>query len=390
MKHHSFIRMISAVLVVPGLIRREAVSNESENGERRASVANAAEVKPIEKDGWIQVAPYGDHEGRIPGRLQHFHKEQAQAMVKEFNSFKGRLGRMFRGRSIFIGHPDVDPKLWPDERRLGKIMEVEARDDGLYALPDWNSLGSSNVDEGYWVYPSPHWDAPAGKPRFEPDRLISIGLTNNPRITVSEPVSNTNNQDKTMDRQVLIQKLGLDPEATDEEILAKIVALTEAAGSGEGQQSLKEMETSLSEANSARETAENSLNTANGRITELEDEVRAARTAHSNSLLDAAIADTRIEKCERESWETQFKSDFEAASNSLKGREPRLNTQQIQLEHSRQQVSDERGRREQIANAVDKVMAETGKNYREAHASVKANPEYKGLFEAMHEPGGEQ
>lgn len=367
--------------------RREAVANKASGDDRRAAIANAGDVSPIQKGEWIMVAPYGDHPGRRPGRLQYFHKPQADAMVSEFNSWKAKLGRLFRGRSIFIGHPDADPVNYKDDRRLGKIMQLEARADGLWAEPDWNSLGNENIDEGWWVYPSPYWDAPKGKARFEPDRLISIGLTNNPRIVVSEPVSNTDTNE-TMDRQKLLEKLGLPPEATDEEILAKIEAFMNAAQSDEDKQAAEEMKNSLTEAQEGRETAENALTTEQEKVTGLETQLQEARTAHANSLLDHAIEGACIEKADREKWEKDFSDDFEKASNALGEIKPKLNTQQLELEKSREKVSNERERREQIANAVDAEM-EKGKSYLEATAAVKANPEFKSLFEAMHQPGSD-
>lgn len=377
---------------------REAVANK--DTDRRASVANTAEVPPITGGGWIKVAPYGDHKGQVPGRLQHFHRPQAEAMVNEFNSFRARLGRMFRGRSVFIGHPDADPVNYKDERRLAKIMDLEARDDGLWARPEWNSLGRENIEEGYWVYPSPYWDAPAGKPRFEPDRLISIGLTNNPRIAASEPVCNTDDQpepknqtDETMDRQALLKKLGLEAEATDEEILAKIDALLSAADSKEDKKAAEEMKNSLDEANAQREAAENSVKQLKPELAAereksagLETELKDARTAHANTLLDAATADGRIEKADREKWAADFAADFEKASNSLLEIKPNLNTQEIALEKSRQQISDQQSRREQIANAVDAKMAETGMEYHDAYTAVKRDPKMREVFEAMEVP----
>jgi hypothetical protein len=74
--------------------------------------------------------------------------------------------------------PDVDPEIWPDDRRLGKVAKLEVRADGRWGYAEWKSLGRENQAEELWVYPSPRWDAPQGKARFEPDRLISVGLTN--------------------------------------------------------------------------------------------------------------------------------------------------------------------------------------------------------------------
>jgi hypothetical protein len=113
--------------------KRESIANSD---AREAAVANAfSETEPMEEssDGWFKVSPYGVFRGKTPGRPQHFSEDAAKRMVSEFNSLRGKLGRMFRGVPIYIGHPDVDPTIWTDDRRLGKVTQLEARADGLWA-----------------------------------------------------------------------------------------------------------------------------------------------------------------------------------------------------------------------------------------------------------------
>ena len=99
--------------------RREAVANS--DPQRECAVANAADV-PMEEsggDGWFKISPYGVFPGVSANRQQFFGKPQADAIVAEFDSLRGKLGRMFRGLPVYIGHPDVDPKTYTDHRRLG-------------------------------------------------------------------------------------------------------------------------------------------------------------------------------------------------------------------------------------------------------------------------------
>jgi phage I-like protein len=169
--------------------KRESMANAEERMEE-VSNADPGTALDADEDGWFKVSPYGRFPGSKPGRIQIFDKPEAQRMVSEFNSLRGKLGRMFRGLPIFIGHPDVNRAVWTDERRLGKVAEMQARDDGFWSRAEWNSLGRENIENGYWVYPSPRWDAPEGSTEFRPDRLLSIGMTNMPRIKISEPVAN--------------------------------------------------------------------------------------------------------------------------------------------------------------------------------------------------------
>ncbi len=107
-------------------------------------------------------------------------------MAAAFNALAARKGDKFRGLPIYAGHPDADPKRWPDERRLGGVTAVEAREDGLYVRAAWNDLGEKNRAEGYLVYPSPAWlyDLRAARRSgvIAPDELRSVGLTNTPRL----------------------------------------------------------------------------------------------------------------------------------------------------------------------------------------------------------------
>jgi hypothetical protein len=126
---------------------------------------------------WELIAPYGEFPTADRKRIQKFGKPQAEAMVATFNSVWHRLGTMFRGVPIFHGHPDVDPKSWTDDRRLGKVVEIEAREDGLYGKPEWNALGADNAREGWWLYPSPAWLHPKTSATVVmPDELLSIGM----------------------------------------------------------------------------------------------------------------------------------------------------------------------------------------------------------------------
>lgn len=380
-------------------LRREECHNVSaiDWADRVEECHNVDEANALtEEDGWFKVSPYGEFPGKIPGRMQKFGKPEAERMVSHFNSLAGRLGRMFRGIPIYIGHPDVDRSLWPDERRLGKVQELQARGDGMWARGEWNALGRENIENGYWIYPSPRWDAPHGSAEFRPDRLLSIGLTNMPRIAESEPVANAydaadvtsasdgekavqnenpdaenpQSESTIMDRKLLIEKLGLAAEATDEEILAKLDAV------------LKE-NADMAATEKAKLDAEADKKTA-------VDEVAAARQETANARVDLAIAEGRIALADRDAWVGRLTGDNrESEANALSAIKPKLNTGAITLEKARSEIGDEAQRRETIANAVAAVQKE-GKTYKEAFAAVRADPKFKDIFAAMKEPGREE
>lgn len=381
---------------------RESCFNNRELSMRDGFEAEANHVhhEAVSGDKWFKVSPYGKFASRVPGRWQYFYQEDAEQMVKEFNSMANRLKRAFRGLSIFAGHPDVDPENYPDDRRHGKIVELEARHDGLWARPVWNDLGRKNLDEEYRIYPSPLWDGKRGHDGFHATRLFSVGLTNSPRIPGSEPVANAKkpgdqesavndgtNQNETMDKTKLIEMLGLDADATDEEIFAAVADKIEKAdaaakapeANAEGDETDKKPEEPKGEDDDEEEM--------NSRIISLEEERDAAREGQANALIDLAIVEGKITEAERKTQELAFKGDFEAAANSLEAMKPKMNTKEISLEKSRVEVSGEQERREKVANAVAAYRKEHPEaDAVAAYAAVKNDPEMKPIFDAMKQP----
>ena len=376
--------------------RREAQANTTRDDQaREGAVSNAADA-PIDDvvDGWVKIAPYGVYPGSKPGRPQHFTEVEANTMVAEFASLRGRLGRMFRGIPIYIGHPDKDPVTYSDHRRLGRFHSLAARPDGLYGEPEWNSLGDENLREGYWVYPSPRWDAPVGRKEFRPDRLISVGLTNMPRIADSEPVTNSSLDDtetptnEIMDRKLLTDKLDLDVTATDEEILAALAKLMSDAATADAKtQEAAAATTDAINSKAEKETVACSLTTALGRIRTLEGDLQTTREAHANSLLDIAISSGRITLADRAEWLPKLTGDArETEANTLLAIKPTLNTQPLDVSQSRVQIGDEKQRRETISNAVEGHIAK-GMSYDEAWAAAKKDPALKAVWEGMKTEG---
>jgi hypothetical protein len=358
---------------------RESIANDA----REAAIANAySEAEPLEEsaDGWFKVSPYGVFRGKTPGRQQHFSEDSAKRMVGEFNSLSGKLGRMFRGVPIYAGHPDVDPTIWQDDRRLGKCTKLEARPDGLWAFAEWNSLGRENQTEGFWIYPSPRWDAPASQTRFEPDRLISIGLTNTPRIETSEPLANSltqtpNNETPTlMDPKLIREKLGLAPETTDEEVFAKIDSMTAAATEKEG------MTTELETANAAAAAQKKEKDEMACSLQAAEANIIHFREAADNALLDLAERDGKITKAERADWQTKLAGAArDEAINSLSAIKPKLNTQPLNGGQNREDREQSDNQREAVANAVAE-LEKTGLSYVDAWGKVKKDPKFTAYF----------
>lgn len=136
-------------------------------------------------DTWIRLAEYKDHPH--PKGLQCLNIQAAEEIVKHFKSLKGRLQRTFIGIPIYIGHPD-DPEFrgqpgHQDTRAYGWVKSLEARDDGLWFYPKWSPAGRELLENAFYRFTSPRWTLRSlGGGFYQPIKLISIGLTNQPNL----------------------------------------------------------------------------------------------------------------------------------------------------------------------------------------------------------------
>ncbi len=147
---------------------------------------------------WLQLSPYGDFPH--PRGLQRVDREAADIMVKRFNSFRGKLGRLFGGAPFYIGHPDTPHASdLADKKAYGWVMELDAREDGIYGRVKWSPAGLDLLKNAHFKYLSPYWEAQqlssdAGRSLFRPTNLISVGLTNQPNLPV-KPLANSGRTD---------------------------------------------------------------------------------------------------------------------------------------------------------------------------------------------------
>ena len=353
-------------------------------GVNAAGRGEAAEL--AESGGWLLLAPYGEtpYWCEKPGGggkafRQVFTRGQGERMAAAFDGLARRKGERFRGLPIYAGHPDADPARWPDERRLGGVVGVEARGDGLYVRAAWNDLGEQNRAQGYLVYPSPAWlyDLRAAQSNgiIAPDELRSVGLTNTPRLpdvpawTNSEAAfAETDNGNHSMNyKALLIQHLGLPEGAADEAIQQAYAARLQAAGAAR------------EEATAA--CAERDLAVA---------DARRFRAAAVNAQLDAAINAGRLSAAEREGFAGRFERDYEETLRVLSERRPALNTQPLGLRPTAAglDLSTAHGRAAAFNARLDALMRPAaaggrGLRFDAAIAEMRGSAEDAALLQAM-------
>jgi len=363
---------------------------------------NAVSLADDATDGWYQIAPYGEWPTVDGQYMQVFGADQAREMVRHFNSIPFRISRWFRSNEIpvQIGHPEVDRKSWPDERRLARRhTELEARADGLWGRAEWNALGLENLAAGYWSKPSPVWLFPKPKPgtnRVFPDLLQSVGLTNfqntpgardltlNADPGTSGEASPTHDPDNMMLIQRIKELLGLKPEDTDDTVFTAVSDMHAAMPAANADE-MAEEEKATYDAALATETAK-ATDEATKREA-AENALATMRQGEATRLINTAVAAGSLTLAEAPAWEARFTTDYDGAANAIAGLTPQLNTERLDLAGVKPGVAP-RTVAERISLVQDEVarrLPAHDNNYAAAYNAVLADPKFKAVFDAMRE-----
>ena len=152
-------------------------------------------VNETTKLRWVNIAPYGDWPNSQG--MQRIQKADAVKMVNEFNSLIA-TPRKLLGLPWYIGHPDHPnfANKYKDTKSYGRIKQLEARDDGLYAGVKMNEDGEKILTNESFDGHSVNWylkEDPKQKNVWRPFRVKSVGWTNEPNIPV--PTMTTANED---------------------------------------------------------------------------------------------------------------------------------------------------------------------------------------------------
>jgi len=345
--------------------------------------------RPFTSEGeWQQLTPFGIF-ANSKGR-QKVNQDSCGRMVAAFNDARAKAGSSWRGVPIFVGHPPErggDPahkgRAFP---RIGSVMEMEVRSDGLYGKVAWNNLGQENAREGHYIYPSPTWYyTKEADGAICPNELDHIGMTNTPNIPGVSPWTNESEEtETTMNKEHIARlkaALKLD-DAADEDAICNAVdkVVSDLAGN----------ETKLTAANTLATNEKTARTTAEGSLATAENALKEARKAHAKTLLDVAVNEGRITAAQRPQHESAFEGDFAAASNALAAiKKPSHDTRPLSVDvrGAKVSIATNEDRQRIINTAVNEMMAKEGLSYSDAYLRIKSDPQYKPVFEAMKKPG---
>ena len=176
------------------------------------------------QQSWIQIMPMGKYEHPLFGELD-FNPESLKRFADNFHA-------KVRDTDLDV---DYDHKEFGG-KAAGWYVNVEVREDGLWALIEWTDEAARALKNREYRYFSPEftevWTHPKSGHTFN-DVLFGGAITNRPflkdilPINLSEVVTNGNQGGHLMDPKALRKALGLPEDASQEDVDKAVNALPE-------------------------------------------------------------------------------------------------------------------------------------------------------------------
>lgn len=374
---------------------------------------------------WIQLAPYGEwptserDESGKPEGVQVFTREDAAALVKRFNAWHRRLGRLARINSCkaYVGHPDFAPDIWPKRVELGDVIELSDDEHGLNGRMRWNTDSDELLKKN--PFPSVAWDTDVFEPgRERPVMLWSVGMTAKPNIKgvksainacadCEDPNDNPPPKDNTMMNKIkaalvsagfakdddsddviqthvgnMISQLGQHKQYAAQE-KARQERLRTALNSEvpDVDAGLEAAITRINDATAAAAAHQETIDT----LTAERDEAREARL---NAVLDRMVETGRLSKADADatgegSVRARFNADFDNTLADLEAKEVRLNTKGLNLGGQKPAMMDASERTARLNAWINERMTSASCDYAAAWAASEGDPEMKKIHQAM-------
>ncbi len=395
-------------------------------------------------DGWYLAAPFGEHPSPNGAYTQVFGMTEAQDILRSWNSMPAKAFRVVKNLKhtrklkmsapIFAAppgqpHPDEDYANWSPLNELASFGELRTSNAGLEVYVTWNAAGMKTRERGP-LHPSINWwhSPPDATGKVYPGHIESITLTRTPNIpTVPAWTANTlpgtspetlagtpqaDNANQTANTQpmnpeqlnALRKSLGL-PETADPAacIQAATTANAALATLAERDGALSTANSTLTTLNTERDTLRtqhgaiaterDGLRTAHATLTTERDTLRTANAAERKSFLDLAQKIGAITPAEREAFDTRISTanTREAAVAEIIGATDKparkaMNTQSVEINGTRLDLSTANARQGALQSEVSKRMKANGTDYDTEFAAVKKDKNFSALFAAMQDP----
>ncbi len=387
----------------------------NETDMRLSAAICTANIAGVADGEWALISPYGDHSAPDGSYTQRFSIEQADKVVKTWNSITGTAARAFKNvmhglgakftTPVWEGHPETDKQRWPKEKLLAEITDVRTGTDGLEGRVTWNAKGAAKRAAGP-LYPSPlwwHWPPSGEPPSVFPELLESVGLVPTPNISsvpawtqnaslnldssestegVTDP--NHNNTANQMDKKKIIEMLGLGADATDEQIEAALKGAGTTANALQTANAAKvDLEAKFAAETAKLTTANADLQTATARVAEL----TTANEGLVKGVLDLCEKRGAITPAERAGFQTRIATanTAEGALTELQTRKA-MNTEAVVINGNRVDLSTANARADALETAIAKRMKDENLTRDQAFTKCQADPTLAGLFGAMSDP----
>lgn len=292
------------------LLQRLAPLRAAANDVLIANALGESEAKwEVQQDGTFFV-PYGRY-SHAKG-LQIFDKAAAEEMHRAAN---GALARA-AGIPIYAGHPDVPgrPDSNPAAPALGWIDDIEIGEDGARFRHRLNKRGTEAIENAEFRFYSPYWLLRKVAGGLQPVRLLSMGLTNQPRIPVPAIANDQEHTTTTDMTKEQLEAIGLAEGATPEQITARLAELSKAAND-------------LTAEKARADKAEADLATATSDLTAANDRATKARELLVDSALDRAVLSGRLTEADK----ATRRAELLAVENDLDAQLSALETAEVKL-----------------------------------------------------------
>jgi hypothetical protein len=383
--------------------------------------------------GWVRLAPWGDHpktrvvqDGagpRLERWVQRLEREDGERLAHQVNGLWGKVRRAFASVPVYARHPDLgamSPETGAERQEevpVGGVSRMEAREDGLYAQIGLFPAGRTAVEnEGlkwlspfWWVAPMvPPTGATPGTLWGRPVGIISVGLTDNPNLEGGQALANqrppqgvtpqpgtgagsapTRISEATPTMKPLL--IGL--------LVANGVAIANDASDDAVLKNINEL---LARQRTDLTALGNEKGTLSGRVTQLEADLNAEKTAHSQAKtaletartslanatelaavahVDLAIREGRVAVADRESRIARLKAaaDLKADTQALANEQVRypVGSQGSSASGDRRAdanpASADEAQRQLLALANEEIKAGRAADFHQAWLNTKSS-----------------